>query len=203
MFTIAWSSLTGVGTTRDARYVFAVLRKSDISDADGTLTKVFDYLAWAFNALMAGRHPDRDHLGKRNPKAGQLIADGWRGLGIQLRGDWEFYTQVLDFPSAGDVNCCFICGAEQNGPMNCYDSSVAAGWRPTIITHDSYIANLHAMGLSLPSLFKIKSLLFDGVTIDVLHAIDQGLASHVVANTFIEVSIGWGGGTAKRNGQKN
>jgi hypothetical protein len=33
-------------------------QKSDIKD--GALLKLFDYLAWAMNALLMGRYPERD-----------------------------------------------------------------------------------------------------------------------------------------------
>jgi hypothetical protein len=69
-----------------------------------------------------------------------------------------------------------------------------AGWRPTIKTHESYLASLHALGIDPPGLYKIMSLFHEGITIDTLHAVDQGLACHAIANCFCEViALGqWG-----------
>ena len=54
-------------------------------------------------------------------------------------------------------------------------------------THESYIAELIAAGHALPGPFKIESLFHEGVLADVLHAVDQGLAAHLIANVFVEV----------------
>ena len=62
-----------------------------------------------------------------------------------------------------------------------------AGSRGTERTHASYIVELVAQGKELPRLFRIKSLKLEGVMIDVLHAVDQGVASRVIANVFVEV----------------
>jgi hypothetical protein len=198
LFTIAWNSLTGRGPTRQTRYIFAVIKKSDIEE--GTLTRLWDYLAWAMNALSHGRFPERDHRGRRHPRHGELICKGaFRGICIQLRGDWEFYCQALDYPSAGDVNCCFLCNATSGaGPLNCYNAALDAGWRPGILSHASYCAQVHANGDELSALYGIDALCHEGVTVDVLHAVDQGLASHVVANTFVELIHPWGPNQAAR-----
>lgn len=70
-----------------------------------------------------------------------------------------------------------------------------AGWRATIRSHATYLHELAAKGLPLPGPFKISSLYLEGIMCDVLHAVDQGVACHVVANVFIEI-MGlrhWGG----------
>jgi hypothetical protein len=60
------------------------------------------------------------------------------------------------------------------------------------------LAALAAEGLELPSLLRINSLVFEGVTIDVLHAVDAGVASHIIANVFVEIMHGWGANQAAR-----
>ena len=39
----------------------------------------------------------------------------------------------------------------------------------------------------MPDVFKIKGMRLEGIMIDTLHAVDQGLASHVIANVFVEI----------------
>jgi hypothetical protein len=62
-----------------------------------------------------------------------------------------------------------------------------AGWRPTILTHEAYLAHCAANAIYVSNLFKIKVLRLEGTMIDILHAVDQGVACHVAANVFIEV----------------
>jgi hypothetical protein len=190
LFTISWSSQTAVGPTIKTKLIFTVVRKSDMED--GTLEKLFDYLAWAMNALLENRYPARDWLGNPHPKAGQTInEDGYNLACNQLRGDWEFYTQVLNFPRwDSEPNMCFVCDAS-NSVLDLLwtNGSAGAGWRPTIRTHEQYVAMLALLGKLLPALFKIRALRLEGVMIDILHALDQGVSCHVVANIFIEVSL--------------
>lgn len=110
LFTINWNSLHGEGSTEHTRHVCAVLKKSDVSD--GSLAAVWDRLAWSMNCLAAGRIAERDWRGKRHPKAGRKLLSGRKAFLIQMRGDWEFYTQVLKFPAPNsEPNNCWICSA--------------------------------------------------------------------------------------------
>jgi hypothetical protein len=59
LFTIAWNSLHAKpsSATKDSRFVFTVVKKSDVSN--GVLKAVWDRLAWAMNALTESKFPDR------------------------------------------------------------------------------------------------------------------------------------------------
>ena len=195
LFTISWGSLTAGGSTIQQRFVYTVVRKSDL--CDGTLEALFDRLAWACNAMLHGKYPSHDWKGKPHPKAGQdLPTRGWKAAVLHLRGDWEFYQQVLGFPAPNSVpNNCFICWASPNVPDLAWSNARdTAGWRPTVRTHESYVAELLASGRTLPTLFRIITLRIEGIMIDVLHCVDQGVAMHLIANVFIEVmALGhWG-----------
>ena len=52
LFTIAFSSLHGVGTTRDTRLVYTNVNENDL--VPGALNALFKYLAWAMNTLLVG-----------------------------------------------------------------------------------------------------------------------------------------------------
>ena len=85
---------------------------------------------------------------------------------------------------------CWICGSLNSIEHLLWTrGTTGAGWRPTIRTHDSYVAELVAAGKEVPVLYKIKGLRHEGVMVDILHAVDQGGASHVAANVFIEVNV--------------
>ena len=41
------------------------------------------------------------------------LADGLRGVVVQVRGDWEFYNQYLGLPRWDNVeNNCWMCNAK-------------------------------------------------------------------------------------------
>jgi hypothetical protein len=187
LFTISWSSVTARGATKHTHFIYAAINKSQIGE--GTLEELWDYLAWSFNALTTGRLPDCDWKGRKIKGAGRVLARGWRASVINLRGDWEFFNQVLNFPmSTAKPHCCWLCSAgPDTAGLEWSEFGEGAGWRPTVRDHEKYLADLAASGKLLPGLFKIRTLRLEGVCIDVLHAIDQGVASHLSGNILAEV----------------
>ena len=129
--TIAWNGTTGKGSTSQTRNIYTVVPKSMCSD--GTLLACWDYLAWAFNALLAGRIPERDHRGIRHPKAGKRIAGGWTFAVVQVRGDWEWYASDLGLPRWDNVpSMCWLCRAQQGDGVAeemKWTSVAEGGWR--------------------------------------------------------------------------
>jgi hypothetical protein len=105
-----------------------------------------------------------------------------------LKGDWEFFQQVLGFPAPNAVpNNCFKCKASPNVDHLLYTRAHAGiGWRGTERTHVIYLAELVRDGKEVPGLFAIRTLLHEGVMMDVLHAVDQGVASHLCADVVVE-----------------
>ena len=198
LFTISWSSLHASGSTRHTKNIFTVVRKKDMGP--GTLDTLFNRLAWALNACCDGLMPEHDWQGKPCPDHGREIADGWRLVTIMLRGDWEFFTQVCNFPTWSSVpNMCWMCNASPTiGPLVWTNGLATAGWRATMRSHEQCVTKLLADGVALPAVFKIKTLRLEGVMGDVLHALDQGVATHVVGNVMVWVMRKghWGGNQA-------
>ena len=182
LFTINWNSIVDKGRER---FVYAVIPKSALGD--GTLYKLFDHLAWCLNVLCAGVYPEFDWRGKKCALHGQCInTGGCRGAAVQLRGDWEFFCQALNFPAVNSSpRMCWICKAT-NDPdsLLCWTKS---GWRGTIVDHFEYLASLRAAGTDIPTLFKIHTLFLEGVALDVLHVLDQGVSSHIIGNICTEI----------------
>ena len=189
LMTIAWTSLLGTGSTKDTHQVFTVIRAADM--VEGTLSAIWDRFAWSMNALSDGVIPPLDFRGNPHPEAGRIIAKGWKASLIHVRADWEFaaHPETVNQPAwNAEPNMCFFCNASNSVPgLRWSDFSAEAGWRSTRRSHESYKAMLAHEGKPLPPLFKVKTLRMEGVQVDVLHAVDQGLASHCVANVFIEV----------------
>ena len=96
LYAISFNSLLGQGTTKDKRFIFTVLRKSEMS-AD-TLDYVLRIMAWSFNVLLDGVTPYADDMGRPLLGGGQLLAQGWKGALCQVRGDWSFYCECFYFP---------------------------------------------------------------------------------------------------------
>ena len=83
---------------------------------------------------------------------------------------------------------CWICNASNSVEALLWTMTrLGAGWRDTVRTHESYLAELAAAGKVVPALFKILSLRLEGIMCDILHAVDQGLASHLIANVLVEI----------------
>ena len=58
-----------------------------------------------------------------------------------------------------------------------------AGWRRTRWSHEGYLRFLRRGGFAIPALLVLAiGFRLDCVMIDVLHTVDQGVASHIIAN---------------------
>ena len=108
VFTVCWSSLTGSGATLGTRLIITVMRKCEMIPE--TLEELFKYMAWSFNALHRGVWPEDDWRGLPfGMKSGSRIARRWSASMIQIRGDWEFYSDALSFLRWHQDQCCFMC----------------------------------------------------------------------------------------------
>lgn len=180
-FTLCWTSLVGSGGTIDNHMVFTVVKKTDM--APGTLETLFEYLAWSFGALFAGKWPANDWRGLALPRAraNAEFAGRWRANVVQLRGDWEFYADAVQLPRWNNDRFCFLCNASHTHRGLLWTDR-NGGWRETMRSHGSWLAELGARGVVPSNIWKIGGLRLEGVMIDVLHTVDQGFASHAFGN---------------------
>ena len=184
MFVFTWNSVVGAGQTRAKRFVITVLRKNQMLPT--TLDKLFEALAWSFNAMLGGISPDRDWEDRPIGGGGKFLAARYRAALVQVRGDWEFMASVFHLPKWNEAtNMCWLCRASAAGDLGFGDCSVGAGWRDTRRTHESFLAERAASGEPVPTLLALcKGLRLDCLMIDVLHTLDQGVASHIIGNIF-------------------
>jgi len=190
LFTISWNSLFAEGTTMDTRFIFTCIKKSDIGE--GTLEALWSYLAWAFNTLASGETATADWQGRPIGCKKEPLAHGWKAFCVLLRGDWEFFANNIGLPRWDCAeNCCWLCkaGITQKKYTDC---SEKAAWRPTLRTHESWLAEILAAGKTPCAIFKIVGLRLEMIMIDTLHAVDQGLSVHLIANIFVEVMPNFG-----------
>ena len=157
----------------DKRFIFTVVRKSDMGPQ--TMKKVWELLAWSLNRCLDGVVPTADF--QCSPCAGGgSLAGGYRFAAIQVRGDQA-------------DNCCWLCKAGHTNP-NLYWTAwgADAGWRTTRRTHETYLEELRAKNMEVPTLLdKAHGLRIGSFMIDVLHCADLGVSAHLVGNVFWEV----------------
>lgn len=151
-----------------------------------TLDYLFGILADEFNSLLEGKRRDKNLLGEVLEHAHQTLeTQGFTGACIQIKGDWEFLNQALKVPRWDNVDgMCWLCSAS-NSNLSCLWTSDA--WKHTLKSHEDYIADLMRAGSRIPILFLILSLRIEGIMVDTLHAVELGIASHILANAIYEV----------------
>ena len=74
LYALSWNSLMGSGSTITKRFIFTVIKKSDMV-AD-TLDQIFKIFGWSCNAMLAGETPDFDWNGKAIAGGGVKLAGG-------------------------------------------------------------------------------------------------------------------------------
>ena len=95
-----------------------------------------------------------------------------------------------------------MCGASgiHDHPNACFDSGLTAGWRGTIRSHEQYLAEMAAAGQRPAILLKeALGIRLECTMIDVLHTVDQGIASHIIANVCLVLILREVWGTRARS----
>ena len=81
---------------------------------------------------------------------------------------------------------CYLCEASSTDPtVPWYDCRECAAWRGTMYSDESWRALLFARGWAVPALLLLViGLRLEYITVDPLHAVDQGIGSHIIANVL-------------------
>ena len=189
LFILTWNSLVGQGTSKESRFVMTLFKKSELLPDGSTLNAIFRVISWSLNAMLAGKTPEVDEQGCQLNGGGQVLAGRWSAATIQVRGDWQFYSQAFGFPTwRSNDNCCWLCKASNINPNLLWtDFNDSAAWRETVWDHEGYCQHLVQNSMELPELFSVVGLRIETIMVDVLHAVDLGVASHILGNIFVEV----------------
>jgi len=188
LFTLQFNGLLGHGATIDTRDVITVFKKSDL-DYD-MFEQMVDRIAWSFNALFKGVMPALQHNGVPHSEAGRTLCNGRTFATIQMRGDWEYYSDFLYLNRWNSTECCYLCSATLAGGDRCFSrADLGAGWRSTTDTHNSYMLSCRRGGKNISNFFKIISFRFEGIMVDILHCLDLGVSSHLIANVLVEIML--------------
>ena len=116
-----------------------------------------------------------------------MLANGWQAIICQCRGDWQFYCDAFYFPQWNTGRrMCWLCQASSTArDLSWTDCSAESGWRSTMFNHESFVKRMRDQGEALPILFKeVVGFRLECVMIDVLHTVDQGIASHIIGSIF-------------------
>ena len=168
----------------------------------GTMDAILKIASYSFNIMLDGRVPMENYYGRPTNLEPGLLADGWCAALCQARGDWEFYVQIFYFPRWDQTEMCWLCRASSVDAAFAYtDCSMGAGWRGTCWTHETYMDHRRNNGLAIPALLLyVIGFRLECVMIDVLHTVDQGVASHIVGNVLwiaAVIKLFYGGATMK------
>ena len=185
VYAFSWNSLIGVGYTVQKRFVATVISKKNM--VEGTMDAIMRVLSWSCNIMLSGRTPEKDWLGRALKNGGAPLAGGWRGALCQVRGDWAYYCELFRFPQWNSANrMCWLCKASSTTAARAWTQfGDDAGWRRSRWTHEAYVQFLRACGFAIPALLLLATgFRLEGIMIDVLHTVDQGVASHLIANVM-------------------
>ena len=179
----------GEGSTKDTRMVFTMIRKADCLGIE-TYNALWESFSWSFNALRAGKRPALDVSGRACVESpGLSLAGGFSGAMVLMRGDWQWYSEIMELPKHNEVkNMCYLCKAGVTDPTLRYtDARKTAGWRATKRTTTSFKAECVASGKKIPVLLDlIPGLQLEHIMVDILHTVDLGVTAHVLGNIMAE-----------------
>lgn len=188
---ISWNSIAAneKAKTLAKRFLFTVIKSSSLRPDGSTLEAIWGVFSWSMNALLSGRMPTKDYKGRCIAAEALPIADGWCGALVQFRGDCFFFQEALGVPRHNEMNnMCWLCAAGgREDSILWTDFSENARWRDTRRDHAAFCENLRARGKTPSALFDTIGFKSEFILIDVLHAVDLGIASHIIANIFVEV----------------
>ena len=156
-----------------------------------TMFQIWKILKWSFTHLFYGKHPDRNHTGRpwiepeRLMTQGKPLFNGWKACIFALTGDLEYFQNEMKLHCHAHNDCCWNCSANKSDiPHN--DFRPVAKWRETCKTAAQHRANPPSNHLVMD----IPGVVAETFAYDSLHIMEEGTASHSIANCFFDWVIG-------------
>ncbi len=194
---VSWGGLCRRGSTVDTRLLFLVLKDAECVQDNRTLHRAFNVLQWSLGALVTGRHPACDELGRpfseehypeRARLAGQPLACGpaggpMCGAWCELRGDWKFLRDALGLVNQWRArSMCHLCGAtSHSGPLYYGDHFSGEG-----VLEETLVGPRHggvygwASRDPVSPLTKIPGFSIWWCVFDLTHTLELGLLQRVI-----------------------
>ena len=182
LFVFSMNSLLAAGSTRETRFVMTLVRKSLMTPT--TMIEITKILSWSFNVALSGIDAVLSATGNPLPGPHRKLAGGCKAVLAQIRGDWQFYTEWMDFPKWNEkARMCWLCRATGEGPLSWNQFATDAPWRYTRVSHAQYLADRAANGKAVAAIFEgVVGLDISIVMVDSMHAVDLGVAGHIIGN---------------------
>ena len=168
----------------------ACINKSTDPNLD-TMFQIWKVLKWSFTHLFHGKHPPTNHMGEpwiepdRQMNRGKPLCDGWKAFIFALTGDLEYFQNEMKLKCHSHNQCCWNCNANKSDiPHN--DFRPIAKWRATCKTAAQRRTDPPTKHLVMD----IPGVVAETFAYDSLHIIEEGTASHSIANCFWDWVIG-------------
>lgn len=192
-YIVSATSLLGKGWSLDQKFLITgywahlLAKNSGNKDMD-TEHQVWRFIQWDLNALWSGLHPATDMHGNQWPQgsqdaahAGQPLADGYCALVWILKGDLEYFANVLGLEHWSSNSPCMACKVDR--AANPWTDHRLLGllrlqWTP----RDWLECHRHKHALWTWGHLGVWSLAFD-----VMHIISLGVAQHIAGNVLFEL----------------
>ena len=167
-------------------FVFQVLQLN-IAGMD-TLKTVFDHVCWSFRWAYAGKHPDRDPMGKLfGPEDGAWyerrltdLAGGFFLVCWSIRADLDFVAKVFKLDSFAS-NRCHLCQCDsETRPWTDARREPQNTWMSAIWTNYQF---KHYHGIVHP-LLRLPGMVITNMIPDILHTKHIGTDSYFVGGTL-------------------
>ena len=115
---------------------------------------------------------------------------GFTGSVCQLRSDWMGLKGVFSFGGWNAQRLCWKCRATQPGGDCPFDDvSKSALWRFMRTSMSAFVSDAEKRGIPLSPLLSLPGFLLSYIVIDVLHAIDLGVAQDVAGSFLYELVL--------------
>ena len=177
-----------------ARNLFTCIEKQDLCDCGCkgrcTLDAILEIFKWSMLVLFMGIHPETRHDKtpwlpsdkSRKSRKGKMTA---RAYLAQAKGDWAWYKQLFGFSGWSSNNTCWRCRANKTDTPY-WDPRPSAKWKRKRLTPQQTFRQILDNGFRISPLFSIPGFTVANICIDVLHAVDLGLAQEILGSLFFE-----------------
>ena len=142
---------------------------------------LLDLFGWSLKQMLLGVFPSNRHDGSplqeasRQRNAGKPL--GFKGLLVEVKGDWEFYGNVLHLPRWDNIEgICFLCRATKEHLPQC---DLEACWRQPEMrcNHQELVERLLACKPSLSPIWQHPFFHQRCLRLDWLHLADLGVTA--------------------------
>ena len=164
---------------RLVRFPFAVLPKHFCLPE--TFDFMFQLFGWSLKCMFLGQFPSSRHDGTpfeegyRKALCGQEL--GFRALLVEVKGDWEFFSDILHLPRWNNVEgICFLCKATREHLSQC---DLSAPWRQEDMrmNHHTLVHRLLSTKSALSPIWQFPLFKMVCLKLDWLHIADHGVTA--------------------------